>query len=34
VFVGADTILGPIYAGYGIGSGGTNTLYLFLGRPF
>ena len=34
VYVGADTVLGPIFAGMGAGYGGNTTLYVFLGRPF
>jgi len=34
VFGGADTVLGPIYAGVGLGYGGTTSFYVFLGRPF
>ena len=32
VFVGADTILGPLYLGYGINDSNTSTIYLYLGR--
>lgn len=34
LFVGADTVLGPIYAGFGVGYGGNTSLYVFLGRPY
>jgi NTE family protein len=34
IFVGADTVLGPIHAGFGIGYGGNTSLYVLLGRPF
>ena len=34
LWVGADTLLGPIYIGGGIAEGGNRTLYLFLGDPF
>jgi NTE family protein len=34
LFLGADTILGPVYVGYGIGDGGNDAFYLFLGRPW
>jgi NTE family protein len=34
VFVGLDTLLGPVYLGTGFGEGGENTFYLFLGRTF
>jgi NTE family protein len=33
VFVGANTGLGPVYLGLGLGEGGRNALYLYLGRP-
>ncbi|HXH03421.1 MAG TPA: patatin-like phospholipase family protein [Candidatus Competibacteraceae bacterium] len=33
VFVGADTLVGPIYLGYGYTEGGENSVYLFIGRP-
>ncbi|NBU25112.1 MAG: hypothetical protein EBS39_05760, partial [Gammaproteobacteria bacterium] len=34
VFLGMDTLLGPLYLGTGFGEGGENTFYLFLGRTF
>jgi len=34
LFVGLDTLLGPVYLGTGFGEGGENTFYLFLGRTF
>lgn len=34
LFVGADTIIGPLYLGYGQADGGHGALYLFLGRPW
>jgi NTE family protein len=34
LFVGADTILGPVYLGYGHADGGNNAVYLYLGRPW
>jgi NTE family protein len=34
LFVGADTVLGPIYGGFGVGYGGNTSLYVFLGRPY
>lgn len=34
LFVGADSVLGPIYAGFGVGYGGNTSLYVLLGRPF
>ncbi len=33
VFVGADTLLGPLYLAYGQAFDGGGTFYLFLGRP-
>jgi NTE family protein len=34
VFIGADTILGPVYLGAGGDSHGESAFYLFLGRTF
>ena len=34
LFAGADTVLGPVYAGLGVNYGGTSTVYVLLGRPF
>jgi NTE family protein len=34
VFVGLDSIIGPLYAGYGHAEQGNDSLYLFLGRLF
>jgi NTE family protein len=34
LFLGLDTLLGPVYLGTGFGEGGENTFYLFLGRTF
>lgn len=34
LFVGADTLIGPLYLGYGQADGGNGALYLFLGRPW
>ncbi len=33
-FVGADTLIGPLYVAYGISSDGVDSFYLFLGRLF
>jgi NTE family protein len=33
VFVALDTLLGPLYLGYGEASGRASSFYLFLGRP-
>jgi NTE family protein len=33
VFLAADTPLGPMYLGYGMGEDNNRTLYFFLGRP-
>ena len=32
VFLGADTLLGPLYIGYGINDSNSSTVYLYLGR--
>ena len=34
LFLGVDTLLGPIYMGFGHAEGGENSVYLFLGRVF
>jgi len=34
VFLGLDTLIGPVYLGAGIGEQGDNAFYLFLGRTF
>jgi NTE family protein len=34
LFAGADSVLGPIYTGLGIGFGGHAQFYVLLGRPF
>ena len=34
VFVGADTVLGPVYLGYGHAEQGNDSIYLYLGRLF
>lgn len=34
LFVGADTLIGPIYLGGGIGSGGEAAAFLFIGQLF
>jgi len=34
VFLGMDTILGPVYLSYGHAEGGNDSVYLFLGRLF
>jgi NTE family protein len=33
IFVGLDTVIGPLYAGWGHTFGGQSAFYLFLGRP-
>jgi NTE family protein len=33
VFLALDTLVGPLYFGYGEASGGASSFYLFLGRP-
>jgi len=34
IFVGADTILGPAYLGYGYNQGGAESAYIIIGRRF
>ena len=34
VFLGAETILGPVHLGYGRAEGGEDSFYLLLGRVF
>jgi NTE family protein len=34
VFIGADTVLGPLYLGTGFSQSGNQTFYLFIGLPF
>ncbi|MBK9374255.1 MAG: patatin-like phospholipase family protein [Holophagales bacterium] len=34
IYAGADTVLGPIYAGIVSGYGGSTNFFVFLGRPF
>ena len=34
VFVGYDTIFGPLYLAFGHTDGGYNAGYFYLGRPF
>jgi NTE family protein len=34
VFAGLDTILAPVYLGWGLAEGGRDEFYLFIGRPF
>ena len=33
LFAAADTILGPLYLGWGLAEGGRNTFFLSLGLP-
>ena len=33
LFFGVDTVLGPLYLGYGFAADGNRSAYLFLGRP-
>jgi NTE family protein len=33
LFLAADTPLGPMYLGYGVGEDDNRTIYFFLGRP-
>lgn len=34
IFAGVDTVLGPLYVGFGHAEGGHDAFYLFLGTPF
>lgn len=34
LFLGLDTVLGPLYTGYGLAEGGEGSAFLFLGRLF
>ena len=34
IFVGADTLIGPLYLGYGRAEGGVDSVYLFVGKLF
>jgi NTE family protein len=34
LFAGLDTLLAPIYLGWGLAEGGHDEFYLFIGRPF
>jgi NTE family protein len=34
VFIGVDTILGPIYTAVGLTEGGQKALYFYVGRTF
>ena len=34
IFIGADTILGPLYLGTGFSQSGNQTFYLYIGLPF
>ena len=34
LFLGVDTLLGPVYLGAGFEDGGRRAFYLFLGRTF
>ncbi|MGH8470127.1 MAG: hypothetical protein ACREVY_14460 [Gammaproteobacteria bacterium] len=34
VFLGVDTVLGPLYLGYGHAEQGNDSVYVFLGRLF
>ena len=33
LFLGADTLLGPLYFSYGMADGGNHSFYLSLGLP-
>jgi NTE family protein len=34
IFAGLDTVLAPVYVGWGLAEGGRDEFYLFIGRPF
>jgi NTE family protein len=34
IFAGLDTLLAPIYLGWGLAEGGSDEFYLFIGKPF
>ena len=34
VFVAADTVIGPVYAAYGVADRGRSAFYIFVGKPF
>jgi NTE family protein len=34
VFAGMDTLLAPVYLGWGLAEGGRDEFYMFIGRPF
>ncbi|MGI9304198.1 MAG: hypothetical protein ACR2RB_16065 [Gammaproteobacteria bacterium] len=34
LFIGADTLFGPVYLAYGQAEGGVNSFYLFVGQLF
>ncbi|MGH8402478.1 MAG: patatin-like phospholipase family protein, partial [Gammaproteobacteria bacterium] len=34
IFIGADTVLGPVYFGTGYAQSGNQSFYLFIGLPF
>ncbi len=34
LFIGVDTVIGPVFLGYGHAEGGNNGIYLFLGKPW
>ena len=34
IFLGLDTLLGPLYLGAGYDTAGETAFYLFMGRPF
>jgi NTE family protein len=34
IFLGLDTLIGPLYLAAGVDNGGETAFYLFLGRPF
>jgi NTE family protein len=34
IFLGADTFLGPVYLGYGVGDDGNSAAFLYIGQLF
>lgn len=34
IFAGLDTVVAPVYVGWGLAEGGRDEFYLFIGRPF
>ena len=34
LFLGADTVIGPFYLGYGLAEEGRDAVYFYLGQPW